>query len=489
MSAAPQIYGADEISAIVLDPGSYTTKVGYAGHDSPLIVSPSYYGEQKGDVDMDGNGSSEKKLIFDENSLYAPKENFEIKPILKNNMIEDWDGAVEQWKFFFGRLDVNPADQPLLITESTLNSYSNKAKAMEVVLEDLQFCAFSLVNQPTCVSFAHGRPNCLVVDIGHDLVTCTPVVDGICLKNQVMGVRYAGAYLNQELTQVLRSRGIDHIDPLYKIKAKNPSYWSKEEFKPDWESRKFDYSISKSFDDFHNLRVLQEMKESLLQCTSEIVTGPDTESLTSSSARNFELPNGLNVPFSQKERCLLGNSIFSPEKPYTGQEEGIVEGWEEITDNGNIVNVLGGSKGEKTSKEYVPLRRSKKGEDEENEDGDKTDASKKLANKPNGLTEIVNQCLLNLDIDLKPQLANNIILSGSTSLIPGLGERLNQELTDLNPGLKIRIHSVGNPVERKYASWVGGSILASLGTFHQLWVSKKEYEEVGAERLVVSRFR
>lgn len=34
-------------------------------------------------------------------------------------------------------------------------------------------------------------------------------------------------------------------------------------------------------------------------------------------------------------------------------------------------------------------------------------------------------------------------------------------------------------IERKFASWIGGSIMASLGTFQQLWISKLEYEEQG----------
>jgi actin-related protein len=33
--------------------------------------------------------------------------------------------------------------------------------------------------------------------------------------------------------------------------------------------------------------------------------------------------------------------------------------------------------------------------------------------------------------------------------------------------------------ERKYATWIGGSILASLGSFQQMWVSKKEFDETG----------
>ena len=39
--------------------------------------------------------------------------------------------------------------------------------------------------------------------------------------------------------------------------------------------------------------------------------------------------------------------------------------------------------------------------------------------------------------------------------------------------------------ERMYSSWIGGSILSSLGTFHQLWLSKQEYEEHGG--LIIER--
>lgn len=36
--------GLDEVSAIVVDFGSHTTRAGYAGEDCPRIVCPSYYG-------------------------------------------------------------------------------------------------------------------------------------------------------------------------------------------------------------------------------------------------------------------------------------------------------------------------------------------------------------------------------------------------------------------------------------------------------------
>lgn len=36
------------------------------------------------------------------------------------------------------------------------------------------------------------------------------------------------------------------------------------------------------------------------------------------------------------------------------------------------------------------------------------------------------------------------------------------------------------PRERKFASWIGGSILASSTAVQEMWISKDEYEEFGS---------
>merc|ERR1712090_65871 len=38
------------------------------------------------------------------------------------------------------------------------------------------------------------------------------------------------------------------------------------------------------------------------------------------------------------------------------------------------------------------------------------------------------------------------------------------------------------PPERKYSVWIGGSILASLSTFQQMWITKQEYDECPIHR-------
>ena len=73
-----------------------------------------------------------------------------------------------------------------------------------------------------------------------------------------------------------------------------------------------------------------------------------------------------------------------------------------------------------------------------------------------------------------------VILTGGGSLLEGLSKRLYWETLTLVPAaFKPRILTAA-PREREVASWVGASVLASLGTFQQMWISKAEYQEVGS---------
>lgn len=69
------------------------------------------------------------------------------------------------------------------------------------------------------------------------------------------------------------------------------------------------------------------------------------------------------------------------------------------------------------------------------------------------------------------------LLTGGTTMYPGIADRMQKEITALAPStMKIKIIA---PPERKYSVWIGGSILASLSTFQQMWISKQEYDESG----------
>src|SRR5580692_8244488 len=73
--------------------------------------------------------------------------------------------------------------------------------------------------------------------------------------------------------------------------------------------------------------------------------------------------------------------------------------------------------------------------------------------------------------------SNSVTQSGGTTMYPGISDRMQKEITALAPSsMKVKIIA---PPERKYSVWIGGSILASLSTFQQMWISKQEYDESG----------
>uniref|UniRef100_A0A8C2ZUJ5 Uncharacterized protein n=1 Tax=Cyclopterus lumpus TaxID=8103 RepID=A0A8C2ZUJ5_CYCLU len=94
-----------------------------------------------------------------------------------------------------------------------------------------------------------------------------------------------------------------------------------------------------------------------------------------------------------------------------------------------------------------------------------------------GIHETAYNSIMKCDIDIRKDLYANNVLSGGTTMYPGIADRMQKEITALAPStMKIKIIA---PPERKYSVWIGGSILASLSTFQQMWISKQEYDEAG----------
>lgn len=90
------------------------------------------------------------------------------------------------------------------------------------------------------------------------------------------------------------------------------------------------------------------------------------------------------------------------------------------------------------------------------------------------IVESINRC----DGRLHTQLYTNIVLSGGSTMFRNFDQRLKTELAKLAPsGTEINI--VADP-ERKYTSWIGGAMFASTSFIQENWVTRREYDEIGA---------
>jgi actin-related protein 2 len=106
-----------------------------------------------------------------------------------------------------------------------------------------------------------------------------------------------------------------------------------------------------------------------------------------------------------------------------------------------------------------------------------------------GVAELLFNTIQAADIDTRPEFYKHIVLSGGTTMYPGLPSRLERELKQLylervlkgDTGklskFKIRIE---DPPRRKHMVFLGGAVLADImKNKDDFWMSKAEYEEKG----------
>merc|ERR1719336_3609873 len=94
-----------------------------------------------------------------------------------------------------------------------------------------------------------------------------------------------------------------------------------------------------------------------------------------------------------------------------------------------------------------------------------------------GIHELLAFSINRADLDLRMTLYSQIVLSGGSTMFEKFGDRLLNEIRKLAPkDIKIRISA---PPERKFSTWIGGSVLSSLATFKKMWITKEEFEDEG----------
>jgi len=95
-----------------------------------------------------------------------------------------------------------------------------------------------------------------------------------------------------------------------------------------------------------------------------------------------------------------------------------------------------------------------------------------------GIHNLIYRSYFAIDMEVRKTLFSKIVLAGGNTLFLNIAERIAQEMKEL--GGNSIVFKVYVPAERQYTGWLGGSVLSSLSTFQTMWISKAEYEEVGA---------
>ena len=104
-----------------------------------------------------------------------------------------------------------------------------------------------------------------------------------------------------------------------------------------------------------------------------------------------------------------------------------------------------------------------------------------------GISELMFESINESPIDCQRALVGNIILTGGTTMFPGLSSRVEKDVKEIYvrekfngdaSGLKRIDINVRDPPRRKHGVFIGASFLANFAQ-DQAWISKKSYSEVG----------
>jgi len=114
-----------------------------------------------------------------------------------------------------------------------------------------------------------------------------------------------------------------------------------------------------------------------------------------------------------------------------------------------------------------------------------------------GLGDMLFDVINKSEMDIRPELYKHIVLSGGSTMYPGLPSRLEKDMKalyldrvakgDKTQAAKLKLR-IEDPPRRKHMVYLGGSVLADIMKDKDTyWMSRAEYEEKGIEKLLMEK--
>merc|ERR1719478_2107237 len=105
------------------------------------------------------------------------------------------------------KLEVSPADHPVLLTEPPYNPKPNREKMVEIMFETFSVPMLNISIQGVLALLGQGRTTGLVLDSGEGVTTTIPIFDGFGLIHHINRLDLAGRELNTLLAKLLATEG------------------------------------------------------------------------------------------------------------------------------------------------------------------------------------------------------------------------------------------------------------------------------------------
>lgn len=364
---------------------------------------------------------------------------------------------------------------PILIAEKSYNPPSIRQQMTEILFEYMDAPAVFLARDAVLSCYACGRTTGVVVDVGHLGSTVTPVFDGFVEQQGIIRSPIGAAAMDEHVLQRLDKHVVANLGrgkecmPLYQVRSKDKN---------------------KRADVFHRLTRLNVATAAREELALTADIGYDAQEHVNSGRRlpkyPYQLPDGTLIDIESEERYNITELFF-------GRDDGNTHVREEYCFRHNKQSEAAALAAEnsvdsiKSTKNGINSNISKETNSTSNQSSSSAPGSANLFSpvpmSSHPLPNIICDSAFLCDRDQQAQLLGNVILSGGGSCSEYFPDRIREEVEGIihthTPGWKVKVLAPPIP-ERSVGAWLGGSILASLGSFNEMWMTKKEYEEVGS---------
>eukprot|EP00039_Didymoeca_costata_P031272 m.33961 g.33961 ORF g.33961 m.33961 type:complete len:497 (+) comp8641_c0_seq2:117-1607(+) len=207
----PKSVHIKEIPTLVIDIGSNTIKVGYAGEEVPVVMVSSVAGHVRGEhfMDLDRHAHVDKDAYYGD-EVWALKDVLTIKRIVKKGVIQDWkdfEELLSQILFEELKLPKDLSEYPVLLTEPPFTPRKQREKLMTLMFDKYNVAAVYVSNTATLSMFSTGTVTGIVVQVGYEVATSVAVFEGEVVPNSLKRLDLAGYELDLYLIRLLNQRG------------------------------------------------------------------------------------------------------------------------------------------------------------------------------------------------------------------------------------------------------------------------------------------
>lgn len=158
MSAQPR--------TVVIDVGTAVTKAGIAGANRPQLVFPTVDGQ---------------------------------------DALATWERLETIYQRIYNKLEVDPTQYSVLLSEPPLNSDACREKVVEIMFEKFQVPSLFLAVDATLSLYSAGRTSGVVVDSGHATTRVVPVDKGFVIPQAIQVMDVVGTDAMAKLPEVICS--------------------------------------------------------------------------------------------------------------------------------------------------------------------------------------------------------------------------------------------------------------------------------------------